>query len=249
MHTIQKQNLLKIKEIFSSIDEITNIYNLSDEKIECIKQVKKEVDDINVNYKVLVDHTGNNTFAYSKLLGEIEGLSSNLAKSEEKLDSALNEIGSMRDDEVRARQQLEEIKMVLKESKNKMRDYNLPYIPDSYYIELKEASLAMREIAKELSKQPITIEILNTRVDTARDLVLKLYTKTTDLIKIARLAEIAIIYGNRYRSSYSNLIKELNNSEQLFYKGEYNKSLNNTINVLESIEPKINEKLKNLIRE
>ena len=235
-----------IKEISKSMDEIKNIYNLSSEKIILIKEVIKELEIVNVDYKVLNDHTGNHAFAYSKLLNEIDGLSVKLSKSEEKLDSALNEIGTMKDDELRARHQLEEIKMVLKESRNKMRDYNFPTIPDSYYVELKEASLAMNEIVRELSKKPITIDVLNMRVDTARDLVLKLYTKTTDLLKTARLCETAICYGNRYRSSFNELNKQLNLSEQLFNKGEYHKSLKNTIDILKAIEPGIYNKLNQL---
>ena len=243
---LEKMNKL-IKEITDSMDELTNIYNLQETNIKLIKEVAKEVDEININYKVLNDHTGNHIFAYSKLLGEVEGLSSNLTKSEEKLDSALNEIGTMRDDEVRARHQLEEIKMILKESRNKIRNYNLPVIPNSYYVELKEASLAMNEIVKELSKKPITIEILNTRVDTARDLVLKLYTKTEDLINTARISEIAMVYGNRYRYNVSGLSSRLNLSEQLFYRGEYHKSYDIVIDALKRIEPDIEMKLKKLL--
>ena len=235
-----------VDDIFSQLDEVKNIYNLNDENIEALKLVRKELTEINNNYKVLLDHTGNHTFAYSKLLKEVEGLSSNLTKVEEKLDSSLDVIGGMRDDEVRARQQLEEVKMILKQSKLKMRDYKLPFIPDSYYVELKEASYAIKEIVKELDKKPITIEVLNTRVDTARDLVLKLYTKTKDLLNLAMLSETAIVYGNRYRSYYDEVNKTLNYSEQLFYKGEYQKSLDNSVNILDKIEPGIYNKLMNL---
>ena len=233
-----------VNDIFSQLDEIRSIYDMSDENVELLKEVKKELEGLNNNHKVLVDHTGNHTFAFSKLLGEVEGLSLNLSNTEEKLDKALKEIGTMKDDEVRARQQLEEIKMVLKEAKNKMRMYNLPYIPKNYYVELKEANQAIREIVKELDRQPITIDVLNTRVDTARDLVLKLYTKTIEMLKNARFAEIAIVYGNRYRSSVGNLNEQLNYSEQLFYQGEYKKSLDATIKVLEMIEPGIYNKLE-----
>ena len=213
-----------IKEITSSMDNLTNIYDLTEDKVKIIDEVSNSLVKINENYKSLNDHVGNHTFAYSKLVDEVEGLSKDLSQAEEKLDIALNEIGTMRDDEVRARHQLEEIKLVLKESKDKMREYNLPVIPNGYYIELKEASLAIGEIVKELSRKPITIDILNTRVDTARDLVLKLYSRTNDLLKYARMSEAAIVYGNRYRSSHHNLNKELITSEQLFYKGEYKKS-------------------------
>ena len=43
---------------------------------------------------------------------------------EEKVDMVLDSIGSMKDDEVRARQQLEEIKLILRDSKNKIREYH-----------------------------------------------------------------------------------------------------------------------------
>lgn len=233
-----------VDDIFSQIDDIKNIYNLSDEDIEILKQINSDLKELNANYKLLIDNTSNNSaFAYSKLLKEIEGLGLTLAKVEDRLDNSLDAIGSMRDDEVRARQQLEEIKVILKDSKLKMREYNLPYIPQSYYVELKEATSAIREIVRELDKKPITISVLNTRVDTARDLVLKLYTRTKELIKIATFAEIVLVYVNRYRSSYDGLSNKLNLSEQLFLKGEYQKSLELTISLLNKIEPGIYEKL------
>ena len=236
-----------VNEIFDQIDDIKNIYNLNVDDLETLSDVKNEVDNLNNNFKLLKDHTTfNNTFAYTKLLKEIEGLSNNLSHSEEKFESTLNIIGNMHDDELRARQQLEEIKMVLKDSKSQIRNYKLPVIPDSYYVELNEATSAIKEIVKELEKKPITIEILNTRVDTARDLVLKLYTKTKELIKNAVFAEKAIVYGNRYRSSVEGLSKDLTESEQLFNKGEYKKSFELTINVLNKIEPGIYNKILKL---
>ena len=236
-----------VDDIYSQIEEIRNIYNLKEEDINILNDIRSELNNLNTNYKVLQDHTNfNNSFAYSKLVKEVEGLSNNLSHTEEKLDNLLNVIGSMHDDEVRARQQLEEIKLVLKDSKLQMRDYKLPIIPDYYYVELQEANIAIKEIVKELDKKPITIEVLNTRVDTARDLVLKLYTKTRDLMKNAMFAEKAIVYGNRYRSSNSELNNHLNISEKLFYKGEYKKSFELTVNVLNKIEPGIYNKILNL---
>ncbi len=236
-----------VDDIFDKIDEIKNVYDLKDEDMVILNEVREKLNDINTNYKVLQDHTKfNSTFAYSKLVKEIEGLSNELSHVEEKLDQTLNIIGNMHDDEVRARQQLEEIKMVLKDSKSHMRDYKLPVVPDSYYVELREANTAIKEIVKELDRKPITIDVLNTRVDTARDLVLKLYTKTKDMMRSAMFAEKAIVYGNRYRSSYDDLNENLRLSEQLFYKGEYKQSFEVTINSLNKIEPGIYNKILDL---
>ena len=235
-----------LTEIFSSIDDVKNLYNLSDENIEELNNIKKDFDALNEDYNVLMSHTNNNTFAYSKLTKEIENLILRLANLESRLDSVLDQIGSMREDEVRARQQLEEIRLILKDSKNHIRQYNLPIIPKSYFVELSEAQLAIKEIVKELAKKPITIDVLNTRVDTARDLVLKIYGRTTEMIKTAKFAEMAIVYGNRYRSNTEELDKRLTCSEILFNKGDYKKSLELTINTLNKVEPDIYNKLSNL---
>ncbi len=235
-----------LTEIFSSIDDVKNLYNLSDENIEELNNIKNDFDALNEDYNVLISHTNNNTFAYSKLTKEIENLILRLANLESRLDIVLDQIGSMREDEVRARQQLEEIRLILKDSKNYIRQYNLPIIPKSYFVELSEAQLAIKEIVKELAKKPITIDVLNTRVDTARDLVLKIYGRTKEMIKTAKFAEMAIVYGNRYRSNTEELDKRLTCSEILFNKGDYKKSLELTINTLNKVEPDIYNKLSNL---
>ncbi len=235
-----------LNEIFSSIDDVKNLYDLSDENVEELNQIKIDFDALTEDYNVLISHTNNNAFAYSKLTNEIENLIVRLADLESRLDNSLDKIGSMREDEVRARQQLDEIRLILKDSKNQLRQYNLPVIPKSYFVELSEAQAAIREIVKELSKKPITIDVLNTRVDTARDLVLKIYGHTKEMIKTAKFAEMAIVYGNRYRSNTEELNKRLTYSEILFNKGDYKKSLEITINTLNKVEPDIYNKLSNL---
>ena len=242
---LDKMNGL-ITDIFAQIDDIKKVYNLSSDDMSLLNSVREELKSLNGDYKVLMDHTGNNTFAYSKLTREIETLVNKLAAIEDRLDNSLDAIGSMKEDEVRARQQLEEVKSILKNSKTKIREYNLPVIPQSYFVELKEAQAAIKEIVRELDKKPITISVLNTRVDTARDLVLKLYSTTKEMMKTAMFAEMAIVYGNRYRTSVEDLDKNLTYSEILFYKGEYQKSLELTINYLNRVEPGIYDKLLNL---
>ena len=100
-----------------------------------------------------------------------------------------------------------------------------------------------------MEKKPITIKTLNIRVDTARDLVLKLYTKTQDILKNAKFAEMAIVYGNRYRGEVDGVDKNLTYCEVLFFKGDYKKSLDISINILNRIEPGIYDKLLKLYGE
>lgn len=242
---LEKMNKL-IYEIFSQIDDLKRLYNLSEEDLKNLYNIKQNVEDLNNDYKVLTDHTGNNAFAYSKLTREIENLFIKLVNTEEELDVTLNTIGNMHDDEQRAREQLEEMKIILKDSKLQIRNYNLPIIQKKYYVELNEAQQAIKEIIIELERKPIDIETLNTRVDTARDLVFKLFAQTKEMMKTAMFAEMSIVYGNRYRSDYEELDKNLTYSETLFYKGEYKKSLEISINALNRIDNGIYDKLLKL---
>ena len=235
-----------VKDIFEQMNDLKQMYSLNENDINSLYIVKQDLEKLNEDYETLITHTSNHSFAYSKLTEEIENLVLRLSDIENKLDNTLNVIGNMHDDEMRARQQLSEVEDLLKNSQKQIRIFNLPVIPNRYYVELKEAKDAMKEIIKELDKKPITVETLNTRVDTARDLALKLYGKTKEMMKTAMFAEMAIVYGNRYRSSENNLDRNLTYSEMLFYKGEYKKSLELTINSLNKIEPGIYDKLLKL---
>lgn len=242
---LKKINKL-VKDIFEQINDLKRMYSLSEDDIKDLYDVKNDLEKLNEDYNTLITHTSNHSFAYSKLTEEIENLVVRLSEIENKLDNTLNVIGNMHDDEMRARQQLAEVEDLLKNSQKQIRSFNLPVIPNRYFVELKEAKDAMKEIVKELDKKPITIETLNTRVDTARDLALKLYGKTKEMMKTAMFAEMAIVYGNRYRSSEKDLDRNLTYAEMLLIKGEYKKSLELTINSLNKIEPGIYDKLLKL---
>ena len=131
----------------------------------------------------------------------------------------------------------------MKQSKSTIHSYKLPVITDTYFIQLDEANEAIREIVNELKKKPIEISVLNTRVDTARDLVLKLYNTTNEMIKTARMAEISIVYGNRYRSHFKEIDRGLEKAEDNFYRGNYKNSLDIAIKSIQIVDKDIYQKL------
>ena len=80
-------------------------------------------------------------------------------------------------------------------------------------------------------------------------MALKLYKTTTDMVKTAQLAEMAIVYGNRYRSTVKEIDRGLDNAEMLYHKGNYKDALEVSLNSLEVVEKDIKEKLLNLYGE
>jgi len=233
---IKRVNKL-LEDFYSGLDLLKSKYTLSEKDINYVNELKEDFNKVSDDYKSLIDTTKTKVFPYSKLFQELEGLSLALIGIEERVESIISSLGSMKNDEKRAKEQLADIKEFLMRSKKTIRTYKLPSIPNSYYIELKDVIAAIKEVEKELDKKPINIDVLNTRVDTARDLVLKLYNNTKETVKTTILAEMAIVYGNRYKSSKLKVEETLNKAEIYFSKGEYKKTLEMTINVIDMVEP------------
>ena len=232
-----------VKDINKQLDDIHDNYILEDSSITNIENAKLNLESIKKSYQEIVKKEGKSVEPYSTLTRNLDNLLNILIELEDGLDTRLSTLLGVYDDEVRARSQLDEIRDLIKQCKVSIRNYKLPIIMNNYFVELSEANDAIDEIAKELDKKPIVIETLNTRVDTARDLVLKLYRTTTDMVKTAQLAEMAIVYGNRYRSSRVDLNRKLENAEMLYHKGNYKEALDVSLSAIELVDKDIKDKL------
>jgi len=241
---VKANKLEKINNgLYKKLDVIKYSYDLTDEDVRVIEIIRQELIQIKKDYNEIVDAHRNKSFAFTRLGKEMETLNVRLSKTEEKLEVALRSLGSLEEDEQRAHDQLEEIKTILKKAKSRIESYKLPVIPNYYYVQLSEANVAIKEMIKEMNMKPVSIKTLNIRVDTARDLVLKLYNTSNEIIRTAALVETAIVYGNRYRPIHKTVDHELTKAEDLFYNGEYKKALDNTIRAINVIEPGIQKKL------
>lgn len=245
---LKKTNRI-VKDIYSQIDDIRNMYDLSDTDIKDVDDIKLRLASLTKDYKSLLKKESKSEEPYSYFYKQLEVNNNLLNELEVNLDNTLSSLGSMQDDELRAREQLDEISDLLKQCKLKIRSYKLPIIVNNYFVELSEANDAIDEIVKELSKKPIMVKVLNTRVDTARDLVLKLYNTTNDMIKTAQLAEMTIVYGNRYRGELKEIDKGLENAEMLYLKGNYKDALEVSLSSVELIDSDIHKKLLKLYEE
>ncbi len=241
---VKVTKLTKINnDLLKKLGAIKYSYDLTDEDVKVVGEIKKEFESIKKGYDQVITSHRSKAFAYSRLGKEMELLNVRLTKAEERLEIALRTLGSLKEDELRAREQLDEIKDILKKAKMKIKSFKLPVVPKQYYVELAEATEAMQEMVKELEKKPISIKTLNTRVDTARDLVLKLFNTTNELVKTAWMAEMAIVYGNRYRPTNKDIDLGLAKAEGLFNRGNFKASLENAINTINIIEPGIHQRL------
>ncbi len=245
---LDKTNQL-VKDIYDQLDDIKNMYDLNDKDITIIDEVNKILVVINDDYNKMIAKEENHATPFSALNEEIDNLTTRLKDMEEDFDKALKSLGNMYDDEVRAREQLNEIQDLLKQCKSKIHSYKLPVITDNYFVQLSEANDAIGDVISELELKPIVIKTLNTRVDTARDLVLKLFNTTNEMIKMAKLAEMALVYANRYRINREDISKRLDDAEVKFFKGDYKVALDITIEAASLVDKNIKTKFEELANE
>lgn len=71
---------------------------------------------------------------------------------------------------------------------------------------------------------------------------MKLYNTTNKIVKNAKKAENLVVYGNRFRDNI-NVNNGLREAEQNFKRGNYEKSLEISINTLEKVDSTIRERV------
>lgn len=231
-----------IKDIYNQMDDIKALYDLKERDLEVIEKINLKLSTVIKEYKSLLREVKKCETSYLKININLNELTIKLIKVEEELDLALKTLGSMYDDEVRAREQLKDMRDILKKCKQKIRSYRFPIIHDNYFVETSEAEEAIVEVVKELDNKPIVIKNLNMRVDTARDLTFKLFKTTNDMIKYAYFTELLVVYGNRYRYN-KDIDRGLSKVEMLYYRGNYEESFELALKVLELENKDITKKV------
>ena len=249
INTKIKEMLRIMENLESRINDIRKDYKITDEDVRNINVLGITLRGVREDYEMIVESEYKHEFPYSHLYKDMAKLNMKLSKVEESLDEILRLVSGYKEDEQRAKEQLDEIKKILASSKEKINSYKLPVVPKRYYTELSEAIEAINNMVHELEKKPLNIDVLNTRVDTARDLTLKLYKTTTDTVNTAKMSERAIIYGNRYRSTNPRVDSGLSHAEKLFYQGNFKESLEDALNAINIVEPGIHERLLSVFKD
>ena len=243
----ERMSLVKktLSDMNNQLDDLKKLYGLKNEDLNDLENLATKYDSLVKEYRSLLRKVKKQEASFGKFTSDLNEQGMILKQIEDNLDLTLKSLGSMQDDEERARDQLEEVQELLKSCKRQIQSVKIPVVSNNYFVELSEANEAILEIIKELEKKPIIIKTLNIRVDTARDLVFKLYNTTKNIINNSYVAEQLMVYANRYRDE-SSVNKILNKAEIMFYKGNYEDALKFVLDMLDRYEPGIKDSVKKI---
>lgn len=243
-----KTSLEEIHKDLEIIDKtyyyIQKVYDIDKEKYdlngldEILKNRDNTIQRYSVSYNEILFKLKESHTAASALLNDTRVLYNDIEKNKNELLKTKNHIDKASNDESRAQTQVVKLQIVLNEVEVKIAQYRLPAISYSYKEDLRKGHDYVKEIKEILTGIPLNITLLNTKLDEAIDFIYKLYNNVNNVVGMALMVENAIVFGNKYRSSYPEVDAELSKAEFAYLNGEYTQSLTIAIACIEKLFPK-----------
>ncbi|MBQ2658167.1 MAG: hypothetical protein IJF87_06315 [Erysipelotrichaceae bacterium] len=211
-------------------------FGLEDLK-EFLKQKRDNIEKYKKEYEEISADLGSCIKPASQLLEDAEKLNNDVETDMKSLYSYKTMIDRTTDGETRALSQLTKLQLVVSEVESKLAEYSLPTIDDSYKVDLKRSRDYIQQLKEMTSQIPINIEELNGLLNEAIDFIYRFYNNINNIVGMSIMVENAIVFGNKYRSTYPEIDRELSKAEFQYLNGEYTKALKTAISCMETLFP------------
>lgn len=242
-----KDNLDKIKTLYTYVE---GSYKNENERFDMneigdyLEEVKIDIDDFGAEVIRISNDLDSSIRPSTQIKEELSTIFNKSEDELEKLTEYKHAIDKNSSDEDRAKTQLIKLQVVLNEVEVKVLEYQLPAIASSYKDDLKAGRERIAAIKKLLEEIPLNIDKLNKTLDEAIDFIYTFYNNVNNVVGMAIMVENAIVFGNKYRSTYSTVDRDLSKAEFSYLNGEYTKALTMAISCMETLFPNhANEKI------
>lgn len=230
----------------AEVEELKLTYHFEDADLEKYMTLEKLMEQIKVDHAAMQKKIAENELAHSILREELEASLNRLEKFEQEHERFKEFIHNLRKDELEAREQIERMMEAVSKMKRRLRQSNLPGIPNFILTMLDDAAQKNERVLYVLEKKPLDILEVQKALNEAQVAVDDALNKTSTLIDQARLTEQVIQYGNRYRSRDPILAAKLLEAEQFFHQSEYELALEQAASAVEEVEPGALKKIEKI---
>ncbi len=241
--------LVKKKETKEETDLVKQSYQLSEQDIEKLREIDKRLNLLEKQYQQIVSELEQSHIAHTVLKEELEELNRQLEETKAQHENYRQMLYTLRKDELKAREQVNDLKRVMQDIKRSIQKSNIPGLPVRFLEKVQAAQDSLDKIVLKLEEVPLNMSAVQQDLEDAVRVIENLKDETEEMIEQVYLVEKVIQYGNRYRSSHKLLARKLNEAEELFRNYEYGKSLEEAAAAIEEIEPGAIEKIQAIITE
>lgn len=229
----------KIKELADETETVRDSYHIDVEDLKARHDIGQAYQKLEGSFVETCEVLNNHTEAFSSIIEKLEKMRADIEQVESLADEFGRKIKALRKDELAARETIQKLKHTLFESKRILRQSNLPGVPASFSDALAEVGNLLKAVNLKLDEKPLDMAGVRSALSQAQEKVDDVRGRADRLVETAALAEEMIRYGNRYRSEYEEIDRELKTAEKLFRDFDYQAAVETAVRAIEKKEPKI----------
>lgn len=162
---------------------------------------------------------------YAKVKPELDRYLKLKEKLLDEMAQLADEIRIIRQDELEAKEVLQQLRRELSKAKSELRKSNLPGLPGHVQSGLALAEEALQELKSALEQTPLDMHRVKHQLTEAKTQVQSIRQVAETVIELAQKAELYIQYGNRFRNHDEEVKAILEDAEQAFRDWQYREAL------------------------
>lgn len=226
-----------IVDLKKEVEIVLERYRIDDKDLQSQANLEKRVEQLRAKFdsvKEAIDEKSQSYTSAQQMLEEIE----EKAKEVQSLSKEYaNMLQNLRKDELEAKETIQLLLKQLFNAKRSIQRYNLPGVPETFFLSVEDAEEKVNEVEEKLQESPLDIPAINYALKQALQAVEDCLKLTEETIETSLLSEKLIQYGNRYRSLDPVLDQSLKEAEMAFRRYDYAEALEIAARAIEPIDP------------
>lgn len=226
-----------IVDLKKEVEIVLERYRIDDKDLQSQANLEKRVEQLRSKFdsvKEAIDEKSQSYTSLQQMLGEIEEKAKEI---QELSKDYANMLQNLRKDELEAKETIQLLLKQLFHAKRSIQRYNLPGVPENFFLSVEDAEEKISEVEDKLQESPLDIPAINYALKQALQAVEDCLKLTEEMIETSLLSEKLIQYGNRYRSLDPALDKSLKEAEMAFRRYDYAEALEIAARAIEPIDP------------
>lgn len=215
----------KYIRLCNALPDIRKIYVITAEEQSKLDEIQKQINRAGATKRSLDTLIHSNVKQpYTILLEKMTVLKEESEKSDASIDEFNQYLFSLKNDTDEAASAIKKYYFELAQDEYLIRQIDLPEVTERFQSTVDRLHEIIDSIYKAFSARPIDVDAVNSFATELKGSGEKLANDLKILVNQKKLAEAAILYGNRDRYRFSDLSSSLSQAEAFYFHGQFDKS-------------------------
>jgi len=221
----------------AEINYVKEQFHINESDIHKVQKFEHEIENLIDVYDEITTEMRKTTARYSEVLDNLEYIKGNIGAINDEQKQIQEYLITLREDEAEARENALLVQDRKEDIYRELMGSNMSSVPEKFLVMKNELDIDVKEIHKYFERRPLNVQYIKDKVNHTVLLLNKFDQEAYEILQEARLTELMIQYGNRYRRDDHDFNTMLNEAERLFKENRYKRALEIAKNGLEKVEP------------